>query len=446
MHVRVLPRLLPALAFAVLALSSVPRAGAQPATAPAEATAPALLADATVRDRLRAAYDTVEGLAEVQVRVRGGVVRLDGSVESSTAAERAVAIARAMPGVVFVDEELAVRNQVGPRVTPLVARARAWGARVVSGLPLLALALVIVAVFFAFARLVTRSHGLFARAVPNPLVRQFMQRLVAAAVGLAGVVLALQLLDWTTVVGAVAGTAGLAGIALGFAFRDLAENYLAGILLAIQQPFGVNDHVRVVDLEGRVIRMTGRDTVLMTLDGNHLRVPNATVFKEVMTNYTRNPLRRLDFAVGVGVLEQLTHVQQIGTTRLARVPGVVASPPAFSRVENLADSSVTVRFFAWVDQREKDFAKVRSEAIRQTKSALDKAGISMPQPGYTVTLERPVPPGAGPARATAVEEPPAHEVGVDHYLEAQIAADRQATDESDLLEPPPPPAPGGRRP
>lgn len=87
--------------------------------------------------------------------------------------------------------------------------------------------------------------------------------------------MALDLLEATALVGAVAGTAGLAGLALGFAFKDIVENYLAGLLLAFQRPFDKNDHVTVEDHAGKVVRLTPRETILMTMDGNHVRVPNA---------------------------------------------------------------------------------------------------------------------------------------------------------------------------
>ncbi|PIW26560.1 MAG: hypothetical protein COW30_14200, partial [Rhodospirillales bacterium CG15_BIG_FIL_POST_REV_8_21_14_020_66_15] len=94
-----------------------------------------------------------------------------------------------------------------------------------------------------------------------------------------------------------------------------------------------------------------------------------------------------------------------------------------------------------VDQRTQDFAKVRSEAIRQTKAALDAAGIDMPSPSYKVTLERAGAPAAAleAQRAAGVtEEPPAHEVDVDRYLQDQIADDRRRAEEPDLLETPDP--------
>ena len=138
-------------------------------------------------------------------------------------------------------------------------------------------------------RLVTRfSHS-------NPYMDGLLRNIVKFLVGLAGVLAALDLLGATSLVGAVLGSAGVVGLVLGFAFKDIAENYVAGILLSLRQPFSPGDSVRVDTHEGKVVALTSRVTVLMTVDGNHLQLPNALVFKSVLLNYSRNPKRRFEF-------------------------------------------------------------------------------------------------------------------------------------------------------
>ncbi len=100
-------------------------------------------------------------------------------------------------------------------------------------------------------------------------------------------VLALNLLGATALLSAVLGSAGVIGLAVGFAVRDTIENYVASIMLSLRQPFRPNDHVVINNNEGHVIRLTSRATILMRLDGNHLRIPNSEVFPE--------PIYRLRF-------------------------------------------------------------------------------------------------------------------------------------------------------
>ena len=249
---------------------------------------------------------------------------------------------------------------------------------------------------------------------------------------------------------AVLGTAGVAGVAIGFAFRDIVENYLAGILMSVRQPFAVNDLIKLEDYEGKVIRLTSRDMVLMTLDGNHVRIPNATIFNGVITNYTRNPRRQFNFTVGVDVEEDLSYVQSLGVEALRAMTGVMNDPTPFARVEELGDFNVIVRFFGWVDQRHADYYKVRSEAVRIVKAALDEADVLMPEPITNVRLQR-VPenmsleaaslddeekqtsPKPAPHTLSALEQGTQADVSVDRQLDAQIK-EELASDEPNLLE------------
>ena len=128
--------------------------------------------------------------------------------------------------------------------------------------------------------------------------------------------------------------------------------------------------------------------VLMTLDGNHVRIPNATIFNGVIVNYTRNPRRQFNFTVGVDVEEDLTYVQELGIEALRAMTGVMNDPTPFARVEELGDFNVIVKFFGWVDQRSADYYKVRSEAVRLVKAALDEADVLMPEPITNVRLQR----------------------------------------------------------
>ncbi len=312
---------------------------------------------------------------------------------------------------------------------------------VVAYLPLLGIALLIFLFFLFLSRVVARQDRLFEKLSPNPFLRDLGRQAVRSAVLIAGILLALEVLDATALVGAVLGTAGVVGLAVGFAFRDLVENYIASVLLSLRQPFAPNDFVQVGEHSGKVIRLTSRATVLMTLDGNHLRIPNADVFKGVVLNYTRNPLRRFDFAVGVGAGDDLVEARRLGLEVLREMPGVVVDPAPSAMIEELGDSSVLFRFYGWIDQREVSLTKVKGEAIRLVKTALEDAAIDLPEPIYRVRIEgdripvaETVPaPRKTPKRRVAsplVQE----DVSADNAVDGQIAAERSAGDEWDLLD------------
>src|SRR5690606_36358353 len=135
--------------------------------------------------------------------------------------------------------------------------------------------------------------------IENPYMEGLIRRSVRVIVLLVGVLLALNLLGLSSLVGAVLGSAGVVGLALGFAFKDIAENYIAGVLLSVRKPFSPGELIRVEGHEGKVVALTSRTTILMTLDGNQLQLPNALVFKSVLLNYSQNPRRRFDFTVSI---------------------------------------------------------------------------------------------------------------------------------------------------
>jgi small-conductance mechanosensitive channel len=306
----------------------------------------------------------------------------------------------------------------------------------VANLPLLAIALLVVGLFWLASRQIGRWEAPARRLRISPLVWQLIRRVLQGVVAFVGLLLAFDLLGVTSLVGAVLGTAGVAGLAIGFAFQDIIENYLAGALLSIQQPFNVNDVVEVGDQQGRVVRLTARELVLLTFEGNHVRLPNAMVFKSVTINFTRNPRRLFYFDVGVGVQEDLVEVTKLGVDTLDAMNGVMAEPAPFARIEALGDFAIIVRFHGWVNQRDADFFKVRSEAIRLVKTAFDEAGIDMPEPIQRIltrTMDPPVP--SKKPEQTAAEQAARIDVAPDGELEAQVEEDLAQSNEPNLLAP-----------
>ncbi|MDH3224256.1 MAG: mechanosensitive ion channel [Gemmatimonadota bacterium] len=418
--------------------------------APEQITAERSGTDENIRNTLQAVFDRVPSLARVSVTVEAGIVGLSGVVLDATIRERAVELASEQEGVVWVENDIVLDTSLSRQLAPTWGRLRQLGFDFLARLPLLLVALVIMVLSMALGAALGKWGGPPWLRSDNPFLRNLVARAIQLAVVLAGLLVALDLLDATALVGAVAGTAGLAGLALGFAFKDIVENYLAGLLLALQRPFEKNDHVVVESHQGKVVRLTPRETILMTPDGNHIRLPNAVVFRSPMLNYTRNPRRRFQFDAGIGPVDDLALAREAGQEVLREMEGVLDDPPPQALVMEIGESWVTVRFMGWVDQRESDFGRVRSEAIRLVKLRLEAAGVSLPSPEYLVRFE-----GAGAdakvgaAVAAAVEEAPQPaapdfqaadvrsqqaDVSRDDSVDRQIAEDRLQSQEEDLLE------------
>ena len=405
-----------------------------PATegAPEAATAPVVVVDdGELAEALRSRMASMDGLDAVTVEVEAGIVRLTGTVSSMRAWRRAQELAASTAGVAEVLNDVEIETDVMEQVGALqetMTRASRFA-------PVIGFALFVLLLFVGLSWLVGRWDSMFSRVTPNRFVREMLRSGVRIALVLTGVVLALHIVDATAIAGALVGTAGVAGIAIGFAFKDLVENYMASVLLSLRQPFEPNDHVDIDGFEGKVVRLTSRATVLMTLDGNHIRIPNGRVFKGVILNYTRNPRRRFDFTIGVSADADLAAAQDIGVGVLERMPGVLADPSPSSIIVEVGDSSVPIRYFAWVDQRSTNFGQAKSEAIRFVKEAIEAAGMELPEPIYRVRTElfhrtKPAPPPATPDLQLRSDI----SLKGDPIIE-QIDEEREASDdEGDLLD------------
>jgi len=407
----------------LVALAAPAAAPALPATLPvalpapvARAVPPQDEAPQSERDRqleaeVRARLAEQEALAGIEVHVEDGVARLQGQALTSLVRTDAEARARTVPGLRDVDNRIESVWDVPGRLRPVVEHLRDRAIEIVALLPLLVIALLVLAVFWMLARGTARRRWLFAR-IQHPFLRELMQHVVQAAVFALGLLVALEIVGATAMVGAVLGAAGVVSLVAGLAFRDLAENYLATVLLSLRQPFEPDDHVDIAGHEGRVLRLTSRATILMTLDGNHVHVPNSMVFKGVITNYSRNPLRRFDFVAPLAKTADIGPAQERALEALQRLPSAMDDPGPRVEIASLLVDRVELRCFGWVDQREHDVEKTRSEAQRAVAAALA------------------APDRDGRRRAA---EPAVADTRPNVQLDAQIAADRERAD-ADLLD------------
>jgi small-conductance mechanosensitive channel len=399
--------------------------------------------DAKIRARLTQLLSALEGLGKVDVRVSSGVVALSGEVPTQAAREKLMSIVRRVEGVAEVRSDVKVSRDVLTRLGLLQDRFMTKMLDIVAYLPLVLVAIVVLLAFWWLSAFAAKSDLLLRYFGQNPFIRDLVRQAVRLAILALGVLLALEVLDASTLFASLLGAAGVVGLAVGFALRDTVENYIASLLLSLRQPFARNDLVAVDGLEGRVMRLNSRATVLLTPDGNHLRIPNAKVYKAVILNYTRNCKRRFQFDVGVDAQQNLAAAQRLAVETLTGMDGIESRPLPACTVETLGESDVVLRVFAWVDQSRSDFANVRSEAIRLVKGAFDRSGIVMPEPIYNVHIDR-LPRGTNARGSSAaglvtVKEPasePKRAIDVERRDErARQVEEVRRHDEEDLLHP-----------
>ncbi len=259
-------------------------------------------------------------------------------------------------------------------------------------LPLIAIAILVGILSYYVAILGARfTRWLTQNRIDSQLLRQVAGNVVAVLIFIVGMYVALRVSGLTRLAVTLLGGTGLVGLALGFAFRDIAENYLASILISLNHPFRVGDLIEVEGAKGYVRKVTTRGTVLNTLDGNQIQMPNSTVFKGKIINFTATPLSRRDFTVGIGFDDSITEAQDIIMQVLSNHATVVSDPSPLVIVEALGSATVNLRVYYWFDQTQHSPFKVSSSVIRQAKQKLTEAEITMPDEARELVFPNGVP-------------------------------------------------------
>lgn len=394
-------------------------------------------ADLALQGRLNKLFDEVDGLSRVFALVRDGVVRLTGKVAESALSRAAESLSARVEGVVIVENDIEIDTDITNRIEPLWKRVKADLQNIVLFLPLFVVGVFVVILFWVMAQVLIWIAGPVLRRTPNEFVQNIVKNAIRLVFMAIGILMALEAMDATQIATSILGAAGLVGLAVGFAVKDTIENYLASVLLSVRQPFSPHEVVNIDGHEGMVARLTARTTVLINFDGNHVRIPNATVFKATIVNYSREPKRRFDFKLGIDPACDLDVARALVVTTLEDFDAVLNDPGPTVAIDELGDWAVILWIAAWIDQRETDITKARSESLRLIKGAFDSAGIRMPNPTYTIVSEDG---GAKPARAKRARppatpaEPVAQDTSVDRVMDEAVERDREQAQVPDLLQ------------
>ena len=377
--------------------------------------------DAAIAVRIRDILNELEGYEEVTVTVSSGIVTLRGTTVDTTTAERLNELVGRVQGVVAIENEVVETTDVVARLNPAVERFLARVQQMIALVPLATVALIAFLLVVSFGVILARMRYPWDRIAPNAFIADIYRQIIRILFLVGGVVVALDILGATALLGTILGAAGIVGLAIGFAVRDTVENFIASIMLSIRQPFRPNDTVEIEGDIGKVIRLTSRATILLSFDGNHIRIPNATVFKSRIVNYTRNDERRFLVDLGVAYDTDLARAQALALDTVRALPFVLDAPEPSVWIEELGDSAVIIKVAAWIAQHETSFLKARSEAWRLCIAAFDAEGIVMPETTLRVL-------GVGDVDASAKAPAPAAKAPVPEVA----AQDVQAKDEAAL--------------
>ena len=360
--------------------------------APAKVAVQPLAQDEQIRQRLQSVMEATSWFNAPQVNVVDGVVFLSGGADSEEIKKWASDLARNTQDVV------AVANRIEVSQPSAWDFSGAWGG--LSGLsrdfirsiPLFVVALFILALSAGAGWLTARrTRKLLAGRVRAKLLRGVLAGGLGVIVFLAGTYVVLRVSGLTQLAFTIVGGTGLVGLAVGIAFRDITENFLASIFLSVQRPFETGDLVEIVGVTGYVQQLNIRTTVLLTTDGNLVQVPNAAVYKSTLKNFTATPNRRESFVVGIGYDDAIGEAQEVARKVLVDHPAVLKEPEPWVLADDLGKATVNLRIYFWINGHEHSWLKVRSSVIRLVKRAFQQHGISMPDEAREVVFPRGVP-------------------------------------------------------
>ncbi|MEO1428627.1 MAG: mechanosensitive ion channel family protein [Cyanobacteria bacterium J06633_8] len=249
---------------------------------------------------------------------------------------------------------------------------------------LLTAAIVLFLTRFAAQFTQTLAQNIAKKTISSKSLQLLMAKIASTVTWIFGILLACVIAFPGLRLGDIIATLGLSSVAIGFAFQDIFKNFLAGILILLQQPFCIGDQIIVNNYEGTVDQIDIRTTEIITYGGERVVIPNSTVFTSVIQVRTAFDSRRTDLAVGVDYNTSLSQASHILEQTISQVKGVLDKPAPEIDLVSFGDSSIDFIIRYWTLPQQKQVRRVQTKAILSIKQAFDRADINIPYPIRTL--------------------------------------------------------------
>ncbi|MDN4164299.1 mechanosensitive ion channel family protein [Cytophagales bacterium LB-30] len=259
-----------------------------------------------------------------------------------------------------------------------------WIENLIDILPNLTVAFLILLVFYILGRLIRKgSYALIGRISDSESLKKLFSSIIFSLIVALGLFIALGVLQLDKALTSLLAGAGILGLALGFAFQDIAANFMSGVIMAIKRPIKVGDVVTTGSFTGTVLSIDLRNTILLTFDGQHVLIPNKEVFQNPIVNFSVNGRRRIDFTIGVSYADDLEKVRVVAIEAISALG--YADEIACNFV-NFNNSSIDffLTFFIPFPSEEIGFLQAKNDAVIAIKKAFDREGITIPFPITTL--------------------------------------------------------------
>jgi small conductance mechanosensitive channel len=279
-----------------------------------------------------------------------------------------------------------IKLQLKEPVQTVVEKFESWLHAFIALIPNMAVTLVLLIIFLVLANLGRKLFTkIFSKATDNKVLTNLFATLIYGAILSIGLFIMLGVLGLDKALTSLLAGIGVVGLALGFAFQDIAANFVSGIILAFKRPFIIGDIIQINDLMGQISRTDLRVTTIETFQGQEVFVPNKDILQGAIYNFSVLRKRRIDIAVGVSYADDLEKVEEVVMNAITNLEGVIDKDKIGFDYSEFDSSSINFNIRFWVDfPGQIGFLKMKSTAIKTIKKAFDEHEITIPFPIRTL--------------------------------------------------------------
>ncbi len=274
-------------------------------------------------------------------------------------------------------------------VSLLTDKVITWYEVIVKSIPNILVGVVVLFVFLFVAKMVKKlSYKPFMKLTKNQVISNLLSSMLSVSIFIIGFFISLEILNLEKTVASILAGAGVIGLALGFAFQEIAANFVSGVLIAFRKPYSIGDTIKIEDFFGQVTEINLRVTKIIDIEGLDVIIPNKDMFTKPFINYTTIPKRKMILNVGVSYSDDLDKVEDVTREALKSTKNIIGSDVEVY-FEEFGDSSINLNARFWIDYpNNASYLQAKHDAIKKLKKAYDNNGISIPFPIRTLDFNK----------------------------------------------------------